>query len=457
MGGKWMNRQIKEMARQCYPRCVADLFAMFIERGFQLAQPLGHSAMVAMQSWMFLASFEDMRCELLNNKTILSMAHLGPRAFSSISGEVVTVSAFACLNSPIKFYRPTFFRLVDGDEATKQSNLLARKNAFSSTLQDDFASVPGSPLVYWISPNVRMVFTDGVSLGEIAGVKVGLQTGNNAKFVRCWHEVSLERLAFNATDRQQAKQSRKKWFPYNKGGEFRRWYGNVDNVVDWENDGHAVRNYTNAAGNLGSRPQNMDSYFCEAASWSKVTTGRFALRYIPPGTVFDVAGCSIVSGERAITLMVLSLLNSAVVDATLGEIAPTMNFEVGQVSSMPLISNWRCHLQASGVLAEKCIALAKTDWDSVEVSWGFCSSPLCGVGKETLRHAWEQFEADVKNARHSLMELERQNSKYWIDAYGLDNELSSEVSDDQVTLYRPDREEDIKRLISYAIGCMMGR
>ena len=457
MGGKWMNREIKDMARQCYPHCVADLFAMFIERGFQLAKPFGHNAMVTMQSWMFLASYEDMRRDILETKTILAMAHLGPRAFSSISGEVVTVSAFACLNSPIKSYRPIFFRLIDGDEAVKQNKLLTRMNAFSSTLQADFASVPGSPLVYWISTNVRRVFSEGVSLGEIAGVKVGLQTGNNDRFVRFWHEVSLDKLFLIAANRQEAMKSGKRWFPYNKGGEFRRWYGNVDNVVNWENDGHAIRNYLNAAGNAGSRPQNMDSYFCEAASWSKVTTGKFALRYIPSGAIFDVAGCSIITGQHSITLMALSLLNSAVVDATLGEIAPTMNYEVGQVSSMPLITNWSSHLEPAAVLANQCIAIAKADWDNAENSWEFGVDPLRGVGTVTLSSAWEQWQADATDARAMLAKLERQNSEYWINAYALQDELSPEVSDDQITLYQPDREEDIKRLLSYAIGCMMGR
>jgi hypothetical protein len=255
---------------------------------------------------MFLSSYEAMREKLLSQKTLNTMAHLGARAFSEISGEVVQTTAFVFHGDYFSGYKPAFFRLVDGNEEQKQTALLSGKNRFDKTVQDDFKKISGSPVAYWVSDKVRDIFENSQKLGGIANAVVGLQTGDNDQFLRLWHEVEINQIGFKMANREKAKQSGKKWFPYNKGGSFRKWYGNQDFVVNWENDGEKIRNFTDDKGKQRSRPQNTDYYFQESVSWSDITSSTNAFRFFPEGFIHDSTGHSIFGLNEANRKIVLS-------------------------------------------------------------------------------------------------------------------------------------------------------
>jgi len=233
MGSKGMTPFVKEFAKTQFPDAKSDLFACFIERGYTLAKPAGHEAMVTMQSWMFLSSFEEMRLSLLNQKTITSMAHLGPKAFGSIAGEVVQTTATVLRNTQSPLYRPSFFRLIDGNEHEKSRALAARANRFDVISQADFKKIPGSPVAYWASNELLSVFELGHPVSSACSTRKGMATGLNAEFVRKWHEVSRKTIGFDLS-RDGAESSGLKWFPYANGGPFRKWWGNYDDVVNWE-------------------------------------------------------------------------------------------------------------------------------------------------------------------------------------------------------------------------------
>ena len=219
---------MKKFAKDFFPDAKSDLFACFIERGYSLAKGAGHNAMVTMQSWMFLSSFEKMRERMFQEKTIGTMAHLGARAFGSISGEVVQTAASVLKNTSFEGYKPAYFRLLDGGEEQKRTALANGENRFDTTPQNELKKIPGSPIAYWTSPQIRRIFEQAPNLGTVAKAVVGLQTGDNDRFMRQWFEVSQSRSIYYCEDRKSALASGRKWFPYNKGGEYRRWYGNRD-------------------------------------------------------------------------------------------------------------------------------------------------------------------------------------------------------------------------------------
>ena len=279
MGSKGMNSQVKEFTKEYYPDNKSDLFACFMERGYSLTKANCQAAMVTMQSWMFLSSFQTMRKTLLENKTITSMAHLGARAFGSISGEVVQTTATVLRNKAPAGYRPVFFRLAEGDEQEKCRALANGEQRYDKVPQDEFKKIPGSPVAYWVSDAIRTIFKTGTPLGEYAPARQGLATGDNDRFIRLWAEVPSSRIGKNLSSTSQARESGKKWFPYNKGGEFRKWYGNHEYLVNWESDGAAIRAFgTEDGGKARSRPQNTAWYFKTSVTWSCVRSSFFGVR-----------------------------------------------------------------------------------------------------------------------------------------------------------------------------------
>ena len=363
-----------------YPDSKSDLFAAFIERCTNFAVPRGAVAMITMQSWMFLSSYAKLRVSLLAHQQIASMLHLGARAFDSIGGEVVSSTAFVLSNKPSK-RAGSFVRLVDGNsEAEKVSELRAALDArtsesdFYQASGSDFASIPGTPIVYWLSEKMRGSFATGNPLSEVANLRQGLATADNNRFLREWWEVSQERSAFGCTSREEAVASGARWFPYNKGGEFRKWYGNQEHVVNWEDDGAEIRTFgTEDGGRPRSRAQNTDTYFSPSVSWSKVSSGAPAFRAYPAGFIYDVAGTSIFATTSQQRAGLLSFANSRVAFEQLAAIAPTLNYEVGQVAGLPMAD---ASAEDGVSLAGRAIDVARSDWDSFETSWGFARNPL---------------------------------------------------------------------------------
>ncbi len=456
MGSKYFNPCLKEFVAKYYPEAKPDICIAFIEKGFELVKPTGYVGEITMQSWMFLSSYERFREKTLRQKTILGMAHLGPHAFPSIGGHVVQVTAFVATPKALPDYRGAFLRLVNGNSEEKERQFLGAERYSPSS--SEFFNVPGSPVGYWVSPSTRAAFRSGVRLGEIVPPCQGLATTNNELFLRRWHEVSIEKIGFSCSSKEEAAQSQKKWFPFNKGGDFRKWYGNLEYIINFEKNGKTICDYIDSTPGArvksNGRIINRDKYFREGITWSDVTAGPSAFRRLPKGFVLGNVGHSAFPNPGVEPLAVLAFLNSPVVAALTEILCPTVHFDVGYFSKIPYLCDFS---DLAGKMSSDAVVLAKRDWDSFETSWDFQSLPLMSKRGKPLQQSEEDTEADHAELFHKMKVLEEENNRLFIEAYGLQSELSPEVPDDQITLYRPNREEDIKRLISYAVGCMMGR
>ena len=461
MGNKGMNPVIKEYAKDIFPNSKSDLFAMFIERGFNWCKPTGFNSMVTMHSWMFLASYETMRENLLRMRTIHTMAHLGSRAFSEISGEVVQTTAFVLNNKSIKEYKPVFFRLVDEQEEQKQAALRSNLKRFDATFQDDFKKIPGSPIAYWISNNLRNQFSKNKLMSDLGRPRMGMATGGNDLHMRLWHEVSLEKLGLNFPNRSLATDSRKKWFPYNKGGSFRRWYGNHEFVVNWENDGLLLQSIKHSSGRIWAHNFNLDYIFKESITWNATSSTHFGVRYSPPGSLFDYNGSSLFLDNNQINY-ILGLLASKVVFLFMEILNPTVANQAGDIGCIPVADAEATTRNAIEYNTQLAIEISKKDWNQFEASWDFTVLGLVGAAKAgheivSLESCWTEWSIYANSQIAKLISIEEENNRLFIDAYGLQDELSAEVPESQITLARADREKDCQRLMSYAIGCMMGR
>jgi len=446
-----MNALLKGFAEEHFPHGKADLFAMFMERGLLFANQGGHVAMVTMHSWMFLPTFKHLRQHLMENTMLTTLAHLGARAFGMISGEVVQVAAFSCRKCALPNYRPTFFRLLEGSEEEKQQALQRREGRFTDARQSDLATIPGGPIAYWASPAIRAAFTTGQSLGDVSPVRQGMATADNARFLRYWFEVSERTIGRDYTTAETAKASARKWFPYNKGGTHRKWFGNNEHVVLWENDGQEL---------WANRPQsvirNADYYFRPGITWSFVSTARFGVRQCGPGFLFDVGGSSTFPPSH-LRDCVTGFLCSKVALHLMQILNPTFNYQVGNVASLPLPPSVLQHPPEVSDHVRAAVAIAKADCDSHETSPGFASlfetTPPGASVSDYLDRVVEQ----RRQRRSELQQLEEANNRFFINAYGLQEEMSPDAPDEQITLTRPDRPAECRRLISYAIGCMLGR
>ncbi|MCA0378128.1 MAG: BREX-1 system adenine-specific DNA-methyltransferase PglX [Actinobacteria bacterium] len=391
MGSKQMNALLSQFMKDEYPNSKSDLFAAFIERCTNLAGARGTVAMITMQSWMFLSSYERLRASLLTKQRITSMLHLGARAFDSVGGEVVSSTAFVLVNmSPeglgaTSKLGGTFIRLVDGtSEAEKLAALstalkVRTKEAGLHFASDtDFAAIPGSPIVYWLSEKMRAAFKTGRPLGDIAEPNQGLITADNDRFLRQWWEVSRNRTGLSCQARAEASETRRRWFPYNKGGDFRRWYGNQEYVVNWERDGAEIKAFgTDDGGRARSRPQNVDYYFKPTVSWSDISSGAPSFRRFPLGFIHGNKGNSVFGSDMLLDRL-LGVMNAPCVTMILEALTPTMTASVGDVAKTP-IPGALADLPTSGI--EALVATAQSDWDDSEASWNFSSSPLVAAAQ----------------------------------------------------------------------------
>ncbi len=425
---------------------------MFMERAFDLLKDNGYNAQVNMQSWMFLSSYQTMRENLLDKHTFITMAHLGARAFGQISGEVVQTTAFILAKKPISSYRPTFFRLIEGNEEQKQTALLSGKNRFDKTVQEDFKKIPGSPVAYWVNPKIRDIFKLTELTGDISETAVGLFTCDNARFLRAWHEIDISKIGFSITSRENAMKIEKKYFPYNKGGGFCRWYGLNELVVQFDSDGQEIREYREKSGQSYSLPGER-FYFKKGITWSGLTSSINSFRYSEDGFIFESnKGQMLFSDDDFLTL---GSLNSVITEKIISLINPTISLQSNEIKKIPRLKSNSPEIITKNVSC--LVGCYKKDWDSRETSWDFTENPLIRQKQPTLKAAFEQWQMQNRFAIEEMKRLEEGNNRLFIEAYGLQDELSSDVPEEQITLGRADREKDIQRLISYAIGCMMGR
>ncbi len=444
MGGKGMNTVLKDFAKKKFPDSKSDLFAMFIERGFAWCKDSGFNSMVTMQSWMFLSSYEAMREKLLHDRTLSCMVHMG----NGVMGIAFGTAATVMLNNHVNNYEGSFSYCENDDvnEFGIPKQFPVQNERLKTAKPDDFKKIPGSPVAYWVSDKVREIFAHNPSLKEVADARQGMATGDNNRFLRFWQEVSINHVGFSVNSKDAAHASSKKWFPYNKGGEFRKWYGNQEYLVSFDASSYAILK------TMGNQCPSEKFYFNPSISWSKVTSSYFSMRYFPEGFIFADAGMSIFADEPIIK-NIMGCLNSKVSETLLSNLSPTVNFEAGTISKFPLNNK----IINSIKIVDQLIFQSKTDWDSYETSWDFTENPIIRTQQSNLEQAFNTWQQQNTDAVAEMKRLEEENNKLFIEAYGLQDELTPDVHDEQITLTRADREKDSQRLVSYALGCMMGR
>jgi Eco57I restriction-modification methylase len=479
MGMKAMNGELKVLAASHYPDFKLDTYSVFVGRALELVNQAGKAALVTMHSWMFLHRFEAMRQRLLENHTLLCLGHLGARAFPSISGEVVQTCCFVINRSRITEFHPIFSRCVSGAEADKQDSLKSVSSRYSRFTPDDFLSINGNILAYWISKEMMGHFHGQDKVSDYASPRHGMVTSDNERFLRFHWEVSKAKQGFGCLSREDALESSKKWFPYNKGGPARRWYGNAEYLLNWEHDGQEVIGFARELyGSPSRKIQSQEFYFRDGLTWSALGSGDISLRANGAGFLFDSKGSSMFFESDLSKYAMLGLFNSNVAASFISVMSPTLDFSAGSMANMPLAEQILSECNEELVsCATACVDLSKTDWDTNERSWDFQSLPILTAPPEpslTLESSYNAWVIQNRDILADMKRLEEDNNRLFIDAYGLQDELIPDISVDQITLrVNPAhrygikgteeerntrfREDSMQELISYAIGCMMGR
>ncbi|MFT4929504.1 MAG: hypothetical protein ACI8WB_005637, partial [Phenylobacterium sp.] len=381
MGGKGMNAELKSFAKIQFPDSKSDLFAMFMERAFGLLTENGFNAQVNMQSWMFLSSYEKMRESLLETKTFVTMAHLGARAFGQISGEVVQTTAWVLNKTHLGAYRPVFFRLIEGGEEKKRQELIEKCNRFEEIRQNDFKKIPGNPIAYWIGSSVINVYEESIPLKASSKALTGMRTGDNERFLRYWYEVSIENIGIKLS-KGSAEASGKKWFPYNKGGGLKKWYGNNELVVNWQFDGDEIKeltriNYPQLGDNLGWKITNEHMYFTPGITWGGLTSAFVSFRWSDLGALFDSNKGAMMFPVKEDRFKTLALLASPVSKYLLNVINPTLSTQNSDIDTLP-VKGSSISLIPDEVddLVESAIKISRDDESGFEQNIEFIGSPL---------------------------------------------------------------------------------
>ncbi len=458
------NSDLKQFANDHYPYSRADLGVMFIERNLGMVKPSGLVGMVTMQSWMFLSSYEKFRANLLEKQTILSMAHLGTRAFDSIGGEVVSTTASIIKNLSNKKARGSFFRLIDGRsevekiKGIKEAIKNPEKGLLFFSSANDLKKIPGYPITYWVSAEIRNLFQSNPNIGKTIPIKAGIRTGNDAAFLRYWYEVENSKTGFNLTQHNQIEAS-KPWYPLTKGGGFRKWYGNNEHIVNLK----AVENFSH-----DYRLRDPKWYFKNFISWTKVSGSDISFRFVDGGTLFSDAGPGIFADD--LNYKLLGYLNSPISEHILGIINPTLNYPKSYIEILPLIEIE----QINNI--EQLINISKADWNSFETSWEFKLSPLLDQDSQVkkLEDSFFRFYENWKSNTKVMQDLENECYSVLINSNGIDNEFSPSITLDKITLscnphyrYKGNKidkklntlflADTMKEFMSYAVGCMLGR
>ena len=457
-----LSAKVNNFVKKNYPDSKADLFAVFIERCGEMLKKNGYQAMITMHSWMFLTSFEKLR-EKIQLVDIVNMAHLGARAFEEIGGEIVQTTSFVLQKNHKMNYMGTYCRLVEPiTQQGKEAMYLSGKKQYVAN-QNSFTKIPGKPVAYWVSEQISNAFM-GKKMGDVSEARMGLTTGQNEKYLRLWTEVDNNRIGFGH-NRESAQKSGLKWFPYNKAGEYRKWYGNRDYVVNWQNDGYEMQTTLYPDGSrIWAHNFNLDYNFKEHITWNDITTGKISFRYFEDGFLFDAAA-AVAFVNKNEKYKILGYLNSNFVNSLTKLLNPTIHFKLGDYDNLPY-DDW--NEQSISEISKKNIELCKKDWDSFETSWDFKRHPLISVIPQNralfddatdidLAECYTCWENECNERFNQLKANEEELNRIFIDIYGLQDELTPEVEDKDVTVRKADLQRDIKSLISYAVGCMFGR
>ena len=463
MGSGNMDTRLSEFVKKHYPDSKSDLFAVFIERCGQMTGQNRYQAMITQHAWMFLSSFEKLRASLLLKDTV-NMAHLGPRAFEEIGGEVVQTTSFVLRNSHIADFKGTYSRLIEPTtQQGKEDMFLAGENRYIAQ-QSNFSKISGSPVAYWVSDNLLRCYQNGIPLGQIAAPRKGNSTSDNNRFLRIWFEVDIHTENFGCRELKQELTIEKRWFPYNKGGGYRKWYGYNEYMIDWYDDAAAIRAIKTAV------IANYQYFMKPGLTWSTVTSGGFSLRKFGYGYIFDNGGCCIFDlGSR--TNYILGVMNSTVFKYIFGQSNPTINSQSGEVAKFPVIISLNKRIDD---FVEHNVISSKNDWDSYETSWDFKHHPLLRPVSR-LADDYTAWKSECEQRFLQLKANEEELNRIFIDIYGLQDELTPDVAEKDVTVHRifdtkdevPEsmqgssyvrtKRDEIVSLLSYAVGCMFGR
>ena len=485
MGGKGFSPKLKAYVEKNYKDSKAELGVIFIERCNDFTKKECYTSMITMQSWMFLSSYETLRKNIIEKTEIKSLNHLGTRAFSEIGGEVVsTVAWVSKKKSPEK--DGTYLRLVDYSNAKlKEEEFFNKANHFQAK-QKDFEKIPGSPIAYWVSDKIRDIFKKAKNLDYYSETRLGMATADNNRFLRLWNEVNISNIGFNMENRKKALESNKKWFPYSKGGEFRKWYGNFENVVNWKNDGYEILNFKDSKGKIRSHNYNLEFIFNEGLTWSALSSSVFSIRKLPKGFLFDNSGSSLFKKNEISLNYLLFLLSNKNINNFLSLLNPTLNYQPGTLNKIPIIYK-HFYNDKINVLVLQNIDISKEEWDSRETSWDF--EKLSLIDAKDLKSAYENYCSHWRDNFVQLHKNEEELNKLFIEIYELQDEMDEKVSFDDITILKKEakileidnsisknfsseaekylydrgvslefnRDELVKQFLSYAIGCIMGR
>lgn len=445
-----LSANVNNFVKKSYPDSKADLFAVFIERCHQMTSVNGFQAMITQHSWMFLSSFEKLREKMMLTETV-NMAHLGARAFEEIGGEVVQTTAFVRCANHVEGYKGTYCRLIEPTSQQGKADMFISGQNQYHVGQISFSKIPGVPVAYWISPEVLKLF-DERTVGSIADAKSGMTTTDNTRFLRLWEEVNCQKIGFGYSNIADTQDMKYKWFPFCKGGDFRRWAGNESFVVNWFNNGEEIR--VAAEGATGGRLVNIDCALRECLVWTKISSANISLRLKKQGIFFSDAAPGVFTNRETLYYL-LALLNTKYANEIIKLINPTLNFVPGAVSSVPVKKDEKNKGKIIEI-AEGNVQLSERDWDSFETSWNFKKHPLLR-NVSTISEAFAQWQVECDDRFNRLKANEEELNRIFIDIYGLQDELTPEVEDKDVTVRKADLQRDIKSLLSYAVGCMFGR
>ncbi|RWI14545.1 MAG: BREX-1 system adenine-specific DNA-methyltransferase PglX [Mesorhizobium sp.] len=470
MGEKYYEPILAKYLQLNWQYCSANLFLPFIIFSFERLKQRGFSSIITLHNWMFLSDFTEFRRYFIGENRITNLAHLGAKAFPEITGEMVQSVVFSISGMPLGDRNVPCFRLVDGDGEQKRLALLAGANKHTKSLQDVSSKVDGCPLLYWFSEPALNIFAQSRAVNDVAVPRAGLTTGNNPLFQRYWFEVAINRIGFGYSSTNETAQSAHRWYPCYSSDESVPWYDSTLIVVDWEMDGLRVRNYKNDSGKIGSRAQNTQFYFQRGINWNKLGTSLFKARISEPGAIFDDTARSAFPQDEQNVWQLLGILNSKVGSAIMTALNPSMSFTNADLCRVPFRP-----AEAAESIVKRLVELRKEDVDSIETSFDFSRLRIVSP------HQSKNLEADFAALRavqirttQEMKQLEEQNNAAFIASYRLGDELTPEVSTDDVALfcnpqYRYEgslseekreanlRSDAMRELCSYAVGCMVGR
>jgi len=481
MGSKFHTPLLKAFAKRNYSGHEKDLFSAFVARNLELSSAHGRLGIMSPFVWMFIASYEYLRNRLIKNEAITSLIQL---EYSGFDGATVPICSFVLQKGYIEGRRGCYVRLSDfrGSAIQGPKALEAIHNRECGWLyevtQDNFTKIPGAPIAYWMSPKILKAFDSSTSLADLVVMRKGMVTADNDRFIRRWNEINLAKLGLGHLSRVSASSSKAKWFPYTKGGAFRKWYGNNEFVVNWEKDGKQLQSLRHHKDDrVAATNFNLDYIFSESAVYSSISSAQFSIRYTPPGFLFDQKGAPVLPNGREPNGLIFSigLLNSSVARLILDALCPTLDFNSGTLINVPIPQGIEISSLAKNISG--LIEISSLDWNSNESSWEFKSSPLLLTPSGPVHSLGFAYDSWANNNRAVIFELKRleeENNRLFIDAYGLQNELSPEVPIEQVTLsvnpsYRYGgnlkeeeqwnrfRRDTMAEFLSYATGCMLGR